>query len=87
MFAHNKTWEHKTVLIRSFVSGIIPAFSSVRSIGDALVSVFEQDYYPLKLIVVDNGASDNTLEIGRSFKDIVYAFQLNRGLLPLAIAA
>jgi glycosyltransferase involved in cell wall biosynthesis len=61
------------------VSVIVPAYNSGPYLAAALRSVFEQDYQPMEVIVVDDGSTDETASIARSFKDITYIFQSNRG--------
>ncbi|MDH4230865.1 MAG: glycosyltransferase family 2 protein [Nitrospirota bacterium] len=64
---------------RPLVSVIIPAYNSGPYLADALRSVFEQDYQPIEVIVVDDGSTDETASVARSFKDILYTFQANQG--------
>ena len=61
------------------VSVIIPAYNSGPYLADALRSVFKQNYQPMEVIVVDDGSTDETASIARSFKDITYTFQPNQG--------
>ncbi len=61
------------------ISVIIPAYNSRRYLGEALRSVFGQDYRPIEVIVVDDGSIDNTSEVARSFKNVIYTYQSNRG--------
>jgi glycosyltransferase involved in cell wall biosynthesis len=44
------------------ISVVIPAFNAGRTIDRALASVIAQDYHPLKIIVIDDGSTDNTGE-------------------------
>ncbi|MEJ2010055.1 MAG: glycosyltransferase family A protein [Acidobacteriota bacterium] len=62
------------------VSVIIPSYNSGRYLSDALRSVFEQDYQPIEVIVVNDGSTDETASVVRSFnKNIIYTFQSNQG--------
>ena len=61
------------------VSVIIPAYNSERYLDEALKSVFEQDYRPFEVIVVDDGSTDKTAVIARSYKDVIYTYQSNKG--------
>lgn len=46
---------------------VIPAYQAAPFIGDALRSVLDQDPQPAEIIVVDDGSTDRTAEIVRSF--------------------
>jgi len=48
------------------ISVIIPAKNSGRTIGKCISSVFQQDYSPLEVIVVDGGSVDNTRDIAKA---------------------
>jgi len=62
------------------VSIIIPVYNSSAYIADALRSALGQDYENKEIIVVDDGSTDSTPEILRSFPDqIVVLTQLNAG--------
>jgi glycosyltransferase involved in cell wall biosynthesis len=52
-----------------FVSVVIPVLNGEQTIGDCLVSVLRSDYPPHRreILVVDNGSTDRTAEIIRSF--------------------
>jgi len=53
----------------SAVSIIIPLYNKARYIGRALESVFSQSLQDFEIIVVDDGSSDNGVEIVGSYKD------------------
>lgn len=45
------------------LSVVIPNYNYARFIADAMVSVSRQDQQPIELIVVDDGSTDNSLEV------------------------
>jgi glycosyltransferase involved in cell wall biosynthesis len=72
------------------VSVIIPSYNHERFLRAAINSVLEQTHSELELIIIDDGSTDNSLEVARSVKDQrvrVYSQEnlgahaaLNRGL-------
>jgi glycosyltransferase involved in cell wall biosynthesis len=66
----------------SRVSIVIPVSNNAATIRMAIASVFEQQFDPhdIELIVVNDGSTDNSAEILRSFGDrILVIDQINRG--------
>jgi glycosyltransferase involved in cell wall biosynthesis len=63
-----------------FVSVVIPVLNGEQTIGDCLVSVLRSDYPPHRreILVVDNGSTDRTAEIIRSFP-VRYLLDPKRG--------
>jgi glycosyltransferase involved in cell wall biosynthesis len=63
------------------VSIIIPVYNSSAYVADALRSALEQDYENKEIIVVDDGSTDSTPEILKTFKEeeIVVLTQVNAG--------
>jgi glycosyltransferase involved in cell wall biosynthesis len=49
------------------VSALILVYNGERYLGDAVESVLAQTYPAIEVIVVDNGSTDRSLEIARSF--------------------
>lgn len=47
----------------------MPAYNSERFIGQAIKSVLNQTYRNFELIITDDGSTDKTVEIARSFQD------------------
>ncbi|MGA9532817.1 MAG: glycosyltransferase [Anaerolineales bacterium] len=64
------------------VSVIVPAYNQSRFLGAALESIFNQDFEDFELVVVDDGSTDETADVVRSYKDarLHYYFQPNSGL-------
>jgi len=59
------------------VSVIIPAYNGDLYIEDAIASVFAQTYNDYELIVVDDGSTDETAQVIKSYGDrINYIYQL-----------
>jgi glycosyltransferase involved in cell wall biosynthesis len=51
------------------VSICVPAYNAERWLSDALESALQQTYSEFELLVADNGSTDATVEIARSFAD------------------
>lgn len=51
------------------ISVIIPAYNREYMVGNAIESVLSQSYTNLELIVVDDGSTDDTRNVARSFAD------------------
>jgi glycosyltransferase involved in cell wall biosynthesis len=66
------------------VSVIIPAFNVAKYLNRALASVASQTYSNVEILVIDDGSTDETGPIARSFADsrIVYRYQKNAGQGP-----
>lgn len=62
------------------VGVIIIVKNGQRFIRSALESVFNQDYRPIKVVVVDGGSEDNTLQIVRDFKGVKIVNQVGTGI-------
>ncbi len=54
----------------SLVSVIIPVFNGKRFLAEAIQSVLDQSYGPLEVIVVDDGSSDGSAAVARSFPGV-----------------
>lgn len=61
------------------VSVVIPAFNEEARIGRALHSVLRQTRRADEIIVVDDGSTDETAEVVRSFSEVLYVHQRNLG--------
>ncbi len=54
---------------RDLVSVMMPAYNAEEYIGEAIQSVLSQTYTTWELIIVDDGSTDGTFEVVRSFQD------------------
>ena len=61
------------------VSVVIPVYNAEPFLRATLASVFAQDYEPFEVLVVDDGSSDASGEIARTFPGVRYFRQENRG--------
>lgn len=68
--------------MKGFVSIIIPLYNKKDSIGSSVRSVLNQTYDSFEIIIVDDGSSDGSDEIVKSFKDnrIRYIYKSNGGV-------
>ena len=63
------------------VSAVIPAFNAESFIAEAVSSVLAQTYRPVECIVVDDGSTDGTAEVVRSFgSEVRLVTQPNKGV-------
>jgi glycosyltransferase involved in cell wall biosynthesis len=62
------------------VSVVVPVFNGERFLREAVQSVLAQKYSPLEIIIVDDGSTDGTATVARSFSEPVrYLRQANKG--------
>lgn len=73
------------------VSVILPTFQRAHIISEAIESVRKQTYTSWELIIVDDGSTDNTAEIVKSYTEkdsrIIYFKQKNKGVAAARNAA
>jgi len=62
------------------VSVIIPVYNREKFLAAAIDSVFSQTYRPIQVIIVDDGSTDRSGAIARSYKDVEYIYQENQGV-------
>lgn len=61
--------------MKPLVSIVIPNYNGGQFISEAISSAIEQDYPNIEIIVVDDGSTDNSLEILEAFKGRVTIIQ------------
>lgn len=65
---------------KPLVTVIVAAYNAANYLEETLHTILDQDYSPLELIVVDDGSTDETAAIAKSFGDRVhYCYQQNSG--------
>lgn len=63
----------------TLVSVIIPVYNGASFLAEAIESVIDQTYSPFELLVVDDGSTDASADIARSYEPVRYLHQANRG--------
>jgi glycosyltransferase involved in cell wall biosynthesis len=64
----------------SLVSVIIPVYNGDRYLAEAIESAIAQTYQPMEIIAIDDGSTDITAEIAKSYAPAVrYIYQPNSG--------
>lgn len=64
----------------SLVSVVIPCYNQAHYLGEAIASALKQTYRPIEIIVVDDGSSDHTPLVAKSFPTVRYVRQPNGGV-------
>jgi glycosyltransferase involved in cell wall biosynthesis len=65
---------------KPLVSVVIPCYNQGRFLSNAIQSVRHQTYPHCEIVVVNDGSTDDTEAVARSFEGIRYIVQENRGL-------
>src|ERR1700722_10201997 len=63
------------------IACVIPSYNHARYISEAILSVIRQTLPPERLVIVDDGSADNSVEVVRAIKDsrIHLVVQENQG--------
>ncbi len=68
-------------MTKPLISVIIPVFNGEPFIAEAIQSVFNQNYEPLEIIVIDDGSTDETADVVKNLPgNILYYYQQNSGV-------
>jgi len=62
------------------VSVVLPVYNCERYLAEAIESVLAQIYRPIEVIIVDDGSTDNSADIARSYKEVIYIYQSHQGV-------
>ena len=62
------------------VSIIIPCYNQAHFLSEAIESARRQTFSNVEIVVVDDGSTDNTSEVARSYSEVQCVRQPNRGL-------
>jgi glycosyltransferase involved in cell wall biosynthesis len=80
MLMIKNTSEKSASEVENLVSVIIRVYNGERFLAEAIESVLNQDYRPIEIIVADDGSTDGSAEIAKSFPEVVYRHQSNQGV-------
>ena len=75
-------------MIQEKIDIIIPMYNAEKTIAATLQSVINQSYHNWRIIVIDDGSTDNSSSIVKKYKDerIEYFFKENGGIVSARIA-
>ena len=65
---------------KPLLSIVIPCFNQAQYLPDAINSVLKQTYKPHEIIVISDGSPDETRYIAKSYPEVKYIEQTNKGL-------
>lgn len=65
--------------MKELISVIVPVYNGDRFISKTIDSVITQSYKNIEIIVVDDGSTDKSVDIVKSYKNIQYIYQDNKG--------
>ena len=67
--------------LNDLVSMVIPIYNSEKFLSEAIESVLNQTYKNMEIIAINDGSTDNSLEILQNYSDkITIITQSNQGL-------
>ena len=66
--------------VEPLISVVVPVHNGAAYLSDALGSIAAQGHRRLDIVVVDDGSTDESASIARSFEKVIYLHQPNRGV-------
>ncbi len=67
-------------MTKPLVSVIIPVYNGEAYLAEAVESIHRQNYEPIEIIIVDDGSTDETANIVKSYNNMRYIYQPNQGV-------
>ena len=61
------------------LSVIIPTYNEEKDIGECISTLLKQSYKKIEIIIVDDGSSDNTLNLVKKFRQVKILIQNHQG--------
>jgi glycosyltransferase involved in cell wall biosynthesis len=61
------------------VDFIVPVYNGAEFLGEALESVLAQEYEPLRIIVIDDGSTDDSAAVAEAYPEVLVIRQMNQG--------
>ena len=71
--------EKQDIYKNALISVIIPVYNGERYIAEAIDSVLAQEYENIEIIAVNDGSTDGTEEVLRSYANVRYLYQPRQG--------
>jgi hypothetical protein len=66
--------------VAALASIVIPCYNQAHFLREAIESALTQDYWPLEVVVVDDGSTDSTFEVAMAYGQVRCVRQRNRGV-------
>lgn len=61
------------------VSVIVPVYNGERFLRESIESILNQQYKEIEIIIIDDGSTDRSAEIAKSYENVHYINQSNQG--------